>query len=54
VMFLWGYPVVYFGGWDVDWSPVLVALALFGVAWIGFVSFCIRRRKPQLDHGHAS
>jgi hypothetical protein len=37
VMILWGFPLVSFGGWDVDWTPVLVALAVFTVIWASFV-----------------
>lgn len=54
VMILWGFPLVFFGGWDVDWTPVLVALVIFAVAWASFVWFRFRRRTPQLESDRAT
>lgn len=51
VMIVWSLPLVFFGGWDVDWTPVLVALALFAVIWASFVWFLIRSRILRLEDG---
>ncbi len=46
VMKVHKFPHVFFGGWDVDWTPVVIALSVFAVVWVGLVRFLLRRQTP--------